>query len=1209
MNRSPPYIPMKCSSYRDSICDIRMDKVNFTGFRKVCSTSTSLHLRRPGLAKQSAVLQREVTRHTCESSNRHPVRRLILWTQCAVTTTSHEPVDPVPVPSTAQPTINAAIASVQMVASLTHGAVMALLALMLAAQPLSRNAGHGAPAGMASAMSLGGDDGASDTSTGTVGRTADESLASEEQRVAAVDADPAAAHRSARFSDLFAWLQSQGARVDGVAVAFSGARPVLVAQRDVQAGEQLVVVPESCVMRSDTTPTGVLARWQAMSAAEPAGQDDSLNALDGVSMLALTLLKEVAKGADGTYWPYIQTLPTLEALKADDTHACVMSEARLTEACALSATFCNQALSLRRQVIGVHTTVQSLNVQYPVFTTTPSVGDIAWAHAVVYARGFLRDGTLRPLLDLAPHNDGGSRATWLTDGSGVALVASAAMSPGSIVYLHQGWMDAMAELLVKGTRESKLRPSFYAATEAGGGVPRRTAGDTSGPLLSSIDVNEQNLRDAGVDALDSRVRVLRALQSSTGGSGRLFFTDAGPSSQLLRTYRVAAATADQVQSHAPDVGGDVVVSDAASDVVWDASFDDRHFNRSMASVYADAVSNLRGYLASQAESDTLRLVSDNSRHVLPRMLAAAVNEHVSSLLGSVAALEAMWAERWGSEAVSWLRESAQLPAEAVDAIPLSVVGEPAGPAGADADEISGVSDADIARSANEMGQRCVELLSGREMAKAVAACSSASALFSDLRGRKRNSNDEERQMLLQRVASFASGEMLARRMIACADWGVCVGRDSSSRVALTLEKIKVAFNDAVADGAHPTVASDSAIIVGVGWWLCTATESDGQHDAHHCIVLGANATKCSMLKIDESNTAAPLMPACGCAAYSLTARLTEFDRERALEARQLWRATAPSDGVGERHRDPTVDEMFVQVLMMSLDVSLEAIAFVGQHKSLLSGGQYAANDCSATSFYAQVYKPEFDLYDGSAPTASGVRQPIFIHVPKAGGTTVRGALAIQAQAALDDGQTVELLTRSVHVPASAWRSCRPTAFATLPSFALVRSTWDRVASTYHYYTDSTKLDAMHGGDVARDMWHWHARVLEGYSFERFVLELLPIVYTQWETLQPQTWFTHDPDTPSRQLVGTVLQYEEAFANGAEELLRVLGIGPEDPMHDHVNDYVNEGASYLQVPASGSGPRASVGRYCDMYSPELAAVVGALYANEVVAFGFQYPCQH
>lgn len=108
---------------------------------------------------------------------------------------------------------------------------------------------------------------------------------------------------------------------------------------------------------------------------------------------------------------------------------------------------------------------------------------------------------------------------------------------------------------------------------------------------------------------------------------------------------------------------------------------------------------------------------------------------------------------------------------------------------------------------------------------------------------------------------------------------------------------------------------------------------------------------------------------------------------------------------------------------------------------------------------------------------------IFVHIPKAAGTSISNALYGGRQG---------------HHTASAYKKANLEKFDCYYKFTIVRNPWDRLASTYHYL-----LKSPHAEDRA-----WAEKNITKYtSFESFVKNWLSkdSVYT-WKHLLPQSYF-------------------------------------------------------------------------------------------------------
>lgn len=190
---------------------------------------------------------------------------------------------------------------------------------------------------------------------------------------------------------------------------------------------------------------------------------------------------------------------------------------------------------------------------------------------------------------------------------------------------------------------------------------------------------------------------------------------------------------------------------------------------------------------------------------------------------------------------------------------------------------------------------------------------------------------------------------------------------------------------------------------------------------------------------------------------------------------------------------------------------------------------------------------------------------VFIHVPKAAGTSINEALY---------GRFIG------HPRAIDVKRWAPAAVRALPSFSVTRNPWDRLLSAYRF----AKAGRGMGDSYRAGMWRPHLyRGPQFESFERFVIEwLAPRDLTRLDgVFQPQSLF----------LCGS----------GGELLV------------DHVGRLEDLGPTYAFI-ETHFGPIAPLARanrsgeavdYRQHYSPELARLVGDKYRDDIERFGYDF----
>ena len=200
------------------------------------------------------------------------------------------------------------------------------------------------------------------------------------------------------------------------------------------------------------------------------------------------------------------------------------------------------------------------------------------------------------------------------------------------------------------------------------------------------------------------------------------------------------------------------------------------------------------------------------------------------------------------------------------------------------------------------------------------------------------------------------------------------------------------------------------------------------------------------------------------------------------------------------------------------------------------------------------------------------RQPIwlkagilFIHIPKAAGTSVNEALYGRFMG---------------HVRASdiqRWGSARLRA---LPSFAVTRNPWDRLVSAYRF----AKAGHGVGGAIQAGVWKPEQyRVAAFETFELFV--------TRWLAkrdlarldgiFQPQCLFVcDDAGKPLVDHVGRIENFQ--------------------PTLDFIADVIGNVPDVRQANRSGANVD-----YRDFYSPKLVKQVGEMYRRDIEIFGYEF----
>lgn len=131
---------------------------------------------------------------------------------------------------------------------------------------------------------------------------------------------------------------------------------------------------------------------------------------------------------------------------------------------------------------------------------------------------------------------------------------------------------------------------------------------------------------------------------------------------------------------------------------------------------------------------------------------------------------------------------------------------------------------------------------------------------------------------------------------------------------------------------------------------------------------------------------------------------------------------------------------------------------------------------------------------------------IFIHVPKAAGTSISYAL----------------YSRNIpHLPAALVRELSPPVFEKLPSFTVVRNPWDRLVSAYHY--------AIGGGGGVPASTSVQVLTKKYQSLERFAFDHLTRASLCKEDFIYRTQKSFLTDKQGRLMVDEVFRFEDMGA--------------------------------------------------------------------------------
>ena len=188
---------------------------------------------------------------------------------------------------------------------------------------------------------------------------------------------------------------------------------------------------------------------------------------------------------------------------------------------------------------------------------------------------------------------------------------------------------------------------------------------------------------------------------------------------------------------------------------------------------------------------------------------------------------------------------------------------------------------------------------------------------------------------------------------------------------------------------------------------------------------------------------------------------------------------------------------------------------------------------------------------------------IFIHVPKAAGTSINNALY---------GRTLG------HYTARQVRRKFPRLYQRSFTFSLVRNPWDRVLSAYRF-ARAGKTDSMGVENPAQ------YQISEFKSFERFVLEWLPAqdVYVRDFIFQPQHLFVCDDND------NVIVDHLGRFENIGRTMLAV-----EEKLKKNVD--------FKKLNSTGN----IASDYRSSYTKtEMINVVESAYKRDIKIFGYKF----
>jgi hypothetical protein len=190
---------------------------------------------------------------------------------------------------------------------------------------------------------------------------------------------------------------------------------------------------------------------------------------------------------------------------------------------------------------------------------------------------------------------------------------------------------------------------------------------------------------------------------------------------------------------------------------------------------------------------------------------------------------------------------------------------------------------------------------------------------------------------------------------------------------------------------------------------------------------------------------------------------------------------------------------------------------------------------------------------------------LFIHVPKAAGTSLSEVLY---------GRFLG------HVRAADVRRWGSRTVNALPTIAVTRNPWDRLVSAYRFATRGGGIGGAQAGGVWRPERY---RTPEFDSFERFVRE--------W--LEPR----------DRRKLDYVFQPQSLFVCDEHGQVLVDHVGRYDDL-DATRSFLEEAVPGLPSIPQSNRSGAPVD-YRTFYTPELAKLVGDIYADDVRLFGYRF----
>jgi hypothetical protein len=246
--------------------------------------------------------------------------------------------------------------------------------------------------------------------------------------------------------------------------------------------------------------------------------------------------------------------------------------------------------------------------------------------------------------------------------------------------------------------------------------------------------------------------------------------------------------------------------------------------------------------------------------------------------------------------------------------------------------------------------------------------------------------------------------------------------------------------------------------------------------------------------------------------------------------------------------------------------------------------------------FATLAIPRAQALMNNARVISHRRKFIFIHVPKAAGTSVIDALVEHEDAASTGPARFGSIDASFNPPPPHLAARHYLEYGLVSrqqfeeyfKFAFVRNPWDRIVSEYRY-----------------------RRYPQRYSFKDYLFRHFPAAgwADEYCHVIPQYDFLFDGD--GRQLVNFIGRYEQ-IATDFDEVRRILGAARATlPHRNRSNSLVRRDNDLLEVCRTVRGflslrqRRNSFAHYTAYYDDESIEFVRNLYRQDIEAFGYRF----